>query len=48
MSIISRGVFFLILAAFGVGLAACEHTIRGAGQDVKETGEAVESAVKGQ
>jgi predicted small secreted protein len=48
MSILSRAVFFLVLAAVGLGLAACEHTIRGAGQDVKETGEAVESAVKGQ
>jgi predicted small secreted protein len=46
MSIINRGIFFVILAALGVSLAACEHTIRGAGQDIQETGEAVEDAMQ--
>jgi predicted small secreted protein len=45
MTIISRS-FFLLLFAASLGLAACEHTIRGAGQDVKETGQAVEDAVQ--
>jgi predicted small secreted protein len=47
MSIIGRSFFFLLLAAAGVGLAACENTIRGAGQDMQETGQAVEDTVEG-
>jgi predicted small secreted protein len=47
MSIIRRGVFFVVLAVFGVSLAACENTIRGAGQDIQETGDAVEDTVEG-
>jgi predicted small secreted protein len=42
-----RGVFLAILVATGFGLAACENTIRGAGEDVRETGQAVEDAVEG-
>jgi predicted small secreted protein len=45
MSILGRGLFFLIVAAFG--LAACENTIRGAGEDLQETGAAVEDTVEG-
>ena len=48
MSIIRRGVFLVLLAGMGFGLAACENTIRGAGRDVAETGEAVEDAVEAQ
>jgi predicted small secreted protein len=47
MSIMKRGLYYLILAAMGASLAACEHTIRGAGQDIQETGEAVEDAIEG-
>jgi predicted small secreted protein len=45
MTILSRSLFLLLFAAC-LGLGACEHTIRGAGQDVKETGQAVEDAVQ--
>ena len=47
MSIIRRGAFFIILAAFGVSLAGSENTMRGAGQDNQETGNAVEDTVEG-
>jgi predicted small secreted protein len=47
MSIIGRSLYLLLLAAMGVGLAACENTIRGAGQDLQETGAAVEDTVEG-
>jgi predicted small secreted protein len=45
MIILSRSLFLLLLVT-SLGLAACEHTIRGAGQDVKETGQAVEDAAQ--
>ncbi len=48
MSAIRPTIFFLVLATAGLGLAACENTIRGAGQDVQETGQAVEEAVEAQ
>jgi predicted small secreted protein len=44
---IRKVVFYALLAAFGFGLAACENTIRGAGRDIQETGEAVEDTVEG-
>jgi predicted small secreted protein len=47
MLIVRRGMILLILAATGFGLAACENTIRGAGDDIRETGQAVEDAVEG-
>jgi predicted small secreted protein len=47
MSIIGRSLFFLLLASAGLSLAACENTIRGAGQDMQETGQAVEDTVEG-
>ena len=47
MPSLRRGIFLLILAATGFGLAACENTIRGAGEDIRETGQAVEDAVEG-
>ena len=47
MSILRHGLFLLSLAAAGCGLAACENTIRGAGEDIRETGQAVEDAVEG-
>ena len=40
-------MMFLALAVFGTSLAACENTIRGAGQDMQETGAAVEDTVQG-
>jgi predicted small secreted protein len=45
---IRTSVFLLVLTAFGIGMAGCEHTIRGAGQDIADTGEAVEDAVEAQ
>jgi predicted small secreted protein len=47
MTLVKRGLHLVILAAIGFTLAACENTIRGAGQDIEETGEAVEDAVAG-
>ena len=35
-----------VLLALAVGLAACEHTIRGAGRDLQETGEAIEDVAE--
>ena len=40
MSIISK---FAVLLAFAVGLAACQNTRGGAGQDMDATGQAVEN-----
>jgi len=37
---LAAGVAVLLLAA--AGLTACDNTIRGVGQDVKDTGRAVE------
>lgn len=56
MSLTRPTLYLAMLAAAGVGLAACENTVRGAGQDVQEnaaaveegaqeTGEAIEGAV---
>lgn len=43
-----RRVFFLIVvAALGVGLAACANTIRGVGRDLHQTGNAIGDAVEG-
>ena len=42
-----RRLFLATLATIALGLAACENTIRGAGEDVRETGQAVEDAVEG-
>ena len=41
-----RNAFLILLATLGFGLAACENTIRGAGADLEETGEAVEDVVQ--
>lgn len=43
MSVIRNGVFFVLLAALGLGLAAC-NTVRGAGQDIENAGDAVQDA----
>jgi predicted small secreted protein len=40
------GIVVLVLAA--LGLAACANTIRGAGRDMQQTGDAVEDTVQGQ
>ena len=42
----SRRILFILLAAASLGLSACENTIRGAGQDLAETGDAIEDAVE--
>ncbi|MBK1623757.1 entericidin, EcnA/B family [Afifella marina DSM 2698] len=47
MNLVRRGVFFVVLASFGLSLAACEHTVRGVGRDVQDTGNAVEDTVQG-
>ena len=41
-----RRTLILLLAVLSLGLAACENTIRGAGEDLEETGEAVEDVVQ--
>jgi predicted small secreted protein len=47
MSTLRRSAILTLIAGVGFLLAACEHTIRGAGQDIQETGEAVEDTVEG-
>jgi predicted small secreted protein len=47
MATIRRPLFLVLLLAAGIGLAACENTIRGAGRDMQETGAAVEDTVEG-
>lgn len=46
MTVVRRGVFLITLCAASIVLAACENTIRGAGEDIKEAGQAVEGAVQ--
>ena len=46
MPILRRGILFLVLAASGFGLAACENTIRGAGKDIDQTADAVGDAAE--
>jgi predicted small secreted protein len=43
----SRGIFCVLLALFSLSLAACENTIRGAAEDIQETGEAIEDSAEG-
>ena len=45
MELVRRSIFITLLAAFGLSLAACENTIEGAGEDMQETGAAMEDAV---
>jgi predicted small secreted protein len=47
MTPIRRPFALVLLALFGVSLAACENTVRGVGRDMQETGEAVEDTVEG-
>jgi predicted small secreted protein len=47
MSTLRRSAVLTLIAGLGFLLGACEHTIRGAGQDIQETGEAVEDTVEG-
>jgi|GEM_PF-1816854 len=35
-----------LLLAAALAVAACDHTVRGVGQDVEDSGEAVEDAVE--
>ena len=46
MSVIRTAFHIAVLAAAGVSLAACENTMRGAGQDLQETGQAVEQGAQ--
>jgi len=41
---LSRPVLAVLVVAAGLGLAACDKTIRGAGQDIQDTGNAVSDA----
>ena len=43
----TRPLFLLLVFSLLVGLAACANTIRGAGRDVQQTGEAIEDTVEG-
>jgi predicted small secreted protein len=43
----TRPLFLLAVATLVVGLAACENTIRGAGRDAQQTGQAIEDTVEG-
>lgn len=36
----------LVLAVVGIGLAACGNTIRGAGQDMSNNGQAIQNTAK--
>lgn len=40
--LLSTASLLLALMAAGVGLAACDNTIRGIGQDLRDTGDALE------
>lgn len=40
--LLSTVSLMLALAVAGVGLAACDNTIRGVGQDIRDTGDALE------
>ncbi len=44
MSIIRNATVFALLAVFGLSMGACANTMRGAGQDVENAGEAVQDA----
>jgi predicted small secreted protein len=46
MTALRRGIFLLAFVATSLALAACENTIRGAGKDIEETGEAVSDTVQ--
>ncbi len=43
MSMVRNGFVFVLLAALGLGLAAC-NTVQGAGEDLENAGEAVQDA----
>jgi predicted small secreted protein len=44
MSVVRKTLILALIATFGVGLGACANTMRGAGQDVENAGEAVQDA----
>ena len=44
MSVIRMTLIMALVATFGAGLGACANTMRGAGQDVENAGEAVQDA----
>lgn len=41
---LSHPVLLVLVVAASLGLAACDKTIRGAGQDIQDTGNAVSDA----
>jgi predicted small secreted protein len=43
----TRPFFLILVASLVVGLAACGNTIRGAGRDMQQTGDAISDTVEG-
>jgi predicted small secreted protein len=43
----SRPLFLLSIATLVLGLAACGNTIRGAGRDLQQTGDAIADTAEG-
>lgn len=43
---IARIVLIAGLLAAGLGMAACDNTVRGVGQDTKAAGQGIENTVK--
>lgn len=43
---IARFVLIAGLLAAGLGMVACENTVRGVGQDTQEAGEGIEESVQ--
>ncbi|MBH0239282.1 entericidin A/B family lipoprotein [Methylobrevis albus] len=41
----SRFIVLGVVVAASLGLAACDKTVRGVGQDIRDTGQAVEQQV---
>ncbi|MEZ5667593.1 MAG: entericidin A/B family lipoprotein [Alphaproteobacteria bacterium] len=45
MTRLATFALWLLLSAAAFAAAACDHTIRGVGQDLEDTGEAIDDAV---
>jgi Predicted small secreted protein len=43
---LSKIALFGIAAVFALSVAACDNTIRGAGRDIQDTGDAVQDAAR--
>ena len=46
MSLLRPSLYMVLLTAAGLSVAGCENTVRGAGQDIQETGQAVEQGAQ--